>query len=204
MLLRAWTLTTLVRPNIVIGTCSSPLNLSRVIDDAWAEAAMRSLQAIFLFGAFALIYCARAYPPLGANLLLVAVFATSLTVGGVLFSAGKDQHVTAKYVFASVLPWLLAGLFLANVVLDRSKDIRNQTLVVESQYEIWTYQNVVVQAWRRGRTTESFYLNGYKNFLLPGQHLTIGVKTGALGIPWISSIYRHNRGEVGGEDIKYP
>lgn len=181
----------------------APLNLSRVIDNAWAEAPMKSLQAIFLFGAFALIYCAfRAYPPLSANPLLVVVFAAGLTAGGALFSADKDQHVSTKYVFASVLPWLLAGLFLANVVLDHSKEIRYQTAVVDSQYALWTYQNVVVQSWRSGRTTESFYLHGYKNFLLPGQHLTIGMKTGALGISWISSIYRHGRGNVGGEQIR--
>jgi hypothetical protein len=176
-----------------------------VIDDARAEALMRSLQAIFLFGVLALVYCAfRAYPPLSANLLLVAVFVACLTVGGVLLSAGKDQHVTAKYVFASVFPWLLAGLFLANVVLDDSKEIRNQTVVVESQYAIWSFQNVVVQSWRPGRTTETLWLRGYNNFLLPRQHLTIGVRTGALGVSWISSIYRHGRGNVGGEEIKYP
>ncbi len=165
---------------------------------------MKSLQAIFL-GAFALLYCAfRAYPPLSSNLLLIGFFGACLTTGGVLFTADKDQHVTAMYVFASVLPWVLAGLFLANVVLDSSKEIRNQTVVVESQYLIWSYQNVVVQSWRSGRTTESLWLHGYNNFLLPRQHLTIGVKTGALGISWISSIYRHGRGNVGGDEITYP
>jgi len=75
-----------------------------------------------------------------------------------LFSAGKDQHVTAKYVYACVLPWLLAGKFLANIVLDDSKEIRNQTMVVESQYAIWSYQNVAMQFCRSCRTTETLCL----------------------------------------------
>ena len=88
---------------------------------------MKSLQAIFLFGVLALIYCAfRAYPPFSANLLLVVVFAACLAAGGALFTADKAQHANAKYFFASVLPWLLAGLFLTNVALDRSKEVRYQ------------------------------------------------------------------------------
>lgn len=166
---------------------------------------MKSLQAIFLFGVLALIYCAfRAYPPFSANLLLVVVFAACLAAGGALFTADKAQHANAKYFFASVLPWLLAGLFLANVALDHSKEVRYQTVVVDAPYEIWTYQNVIVQSWRPGEKTESFYLRGYKNFLLPGQHLTIGMRAGALGVSWISSVYRHGRGNVGGEEISYP
>ena len=152
---------------------------------------MKILQLVFLFGAFALLYSAlRPYPPLSADTVLVALFAICLTVGGILFTADGDEGVTAKYLLASLLPWLLAALFLANGALDDSNEIRYQTVVVDSHYGRWTHDEVVVRSWRSGRTNESFYLSPIKRFFHHGEPITVGVKSGALGISWISSISR--------------
>ena len=50
--------------------------------------------------------------------------------------------------------------------------------------------NLVVRSWRPGRTDESVYINSFAPFYFRGQTVTVGVRSGALGLPWISSVLR--------------
>jgi hypothetical protein len=155
---------------------------------------MKILRPIFLFGAFALAYCVmHRYPPVGTGTVMLTLFILCLFSGIILFGANKDADVTAKYLLASLVPWLLAAFFVVNGAFDHSEEIQYQTVVVEKHYGRGLTR-LIVRSWRSGRTNETLYIRGWGN--LPGQRrpvytgdpLTVGVKSGALGMPWISSI----------------
>ena len=157
---------------------------------------MKILHLIFLVGAFALAYCVlRPYPLLGAGTALVTLLVVCFCAGSILFGARKDESVTAKSLLASLLPWVLAGSLLVNGVYDVSNEILHPTAVVDTEYgRAWTV--VVVRSWRPGRTNESLYIKEGLNlprnpqFFYQGEPVTVGVKSGALWISWISSISR--------------
>jgi hypothetical protein len=157
---------------------------------------MKILHLIFLVGAFALAYCVlRPYPLLGAGTALVALLVVCFCAGSILFGARKDENVTTKSLLASLLPWVLAGSLLVNGAYDVSNEILHPTAVVDTEYgRAWTV--VVVRSWRPGRTNESLYIKEGLNlprnpqFFYQGEPITVGVKSGALRISWISSISR--------------
>jgi hypothetical protein len=93
-----------------------------------------------------------------------------------------------------VFPWLLACGLLANGALDHSSEVIQQTVVLRTEYRR-SWDVVVVQSWRSGRTTESLYIRrpflfGTGGFFLRGKDITVGIRSGALGMPWISRISR--------------
>lgn len=157
---------------------------------------MKILHVIFLVGAFGLAYCVLSpYPLLGAGSALVFLLVVCLCDGSFLFLECGDESVSAKSLLASLLPWVLAATLLVNGAYDNSNEIRHPTVVVDTQYgRAWTV--VVVRSWRPDRTNESLYikegLNWPRNpaFFHQGESVTVGVRSGALGFPWISSIYR--------------
>jgi hypothetical protein len=155
---------------------------------------MRILKYIFVVGIFPFRYgLFHPYPPLSPNALLVAFYAVCFVVGVMLFFVDRDQKVTVTYLLGSLLPWLLAGFFLANGALDHSNEDRYQTVVVNTHYRYrWPGDEVIVRSWRSGRTTESFYEHSYQRFYRPGDRVTVGVKSGALGTPWVNSISREH------------
>lgn len=123
----------------------------------------------------------------------LAVLVWCICSGGVLFSAAQDESVTPKYVACSVLPWLLAGLLLANGAADHSQEELHRAVVINSRYYLRGLDIVYVQSWRSGKSNESLYLKrsmlfGANGFFLPGESVTVGVKSGALGMAWISRI----------------
>lgn len=97
--------------------------------------------------------------------------------------------MTPKYLSMSLLPWALAAFFILNGAFDNSNEIRYQTVVVESHYgrgPTW----VIVQSWRPDEATVTLYVSAWAPFFLQGQPITVGLKSGTLGITWISSISR--------------
>ena len=66
--------------------------------------------------------------------------------------------------------------------------VRHQTVVLESHYYGPTW--VIVQSWRPGEATVTLWVSAWTAFFLRGEPVTVGVKSGALGITWISSISR--------------
>jgi hypothetical protein len=85
---------------------------------------------------------------------------------------------------------MMAGSFFANGALDPSQEIRHQTVVIKRTYgNRWMPDGLVVRSWRAGRMKESLYVGHFHQpFPHAGDYVTIGVKSGTLGIPWVSSI----------------
>ena len=153
---------------------------------------MAILTAVFLAGCIALVYSAFVpYRPLdGQSLFLVLLLGF---VAGVLFlRQHKGRPATAPPILTALLPWLVAGFFFGNGALDTSPEIRHATGVVETRYSYRSgiRDTLVVRSWRPGHTTESILVSAYQKFFYPGETLTVGVKNGAFGLAWISSVSR--------------
>jgi hypothetical protein len=155
---------------------------------------MKILHVVFLIGAFAALYSVfRPYALLTGGSMGLGVLVLCICSGGVLFSADQDESVGPKYIACSVLPWLLAGLLLANGAADHSQEELHRTVVIDSRYYLRGIDIVNVQSWRSGKSNESLYLKRSQlfvtsGFFLPGDRVTVGVKSGALGMAWISRI----------------
>jgi len=151
---------------------------------------VKVLRPSFIVGCGLLYYCVVArYPPLGTGKYLVGLFILCFCAGILLFGIPNADRITPKYLAISFLPWVLAVLFVVNGLFDNSNEVRHPTVVVESHY----YRgptSVIVRSWRPGETTVTLYVSRWAPFFLQGQPVTVAVKPGALGITWISSIYR--------------
>jgi hypothetical protein len=129
-----------------------------------------------------------------AGPVLLSVAAVYISAGVVLLGAPKDVPAIGKDVAVAVFPWLLACGLLANGALDHSSEVIQQTVVLRTEYRR-SWDVVVVQSWRSGRTTESLYIRrpflfGTGGFFLRGKDFTVGIRSGALGMPGISRISR--------------
>jgi len=157
---------------------------------------MKILHLIFLVGAFALAYCVlRPYPLLGAGTALVTLLVVCFCAGSILFGARKDESVTAKSLLASLLPWVLAGSLLVNGAYDVSNEILHPTAVVDTEYgRAWTVGCAILASGPDERVAlyikEGLNLPRNPQFFYQGEPVTVGVKSGALWISWISSISR--------------
>lgn len=150
---------------------------------------MKILRPGFIVGSGVLYYCVVAgYPLLDAGRYLLALFILCFLAGTLLFSASEDDRITPKLSLASLLPWALAAFFIMNGSFDNSNEVRHQTVVVESHYYGPTW--VIVQSWRPGETTVTLWVSAWTPFFLRGEPVIVGLKSGALGITWISSISR--------------
>ena len=87
-------------------------------------------------------------------------------------------------------------MLFANGALDPSNEVRHSTVVLQSTYgRSWTILDV--RSWRPDRTKESIYIKtGFPwsrdpGFFFEGKPVAVGVRSGALGIEWVSSITRN-------------
>jgi hypothetical protein len=161
-----------------------------------SRAFKRTLRLIFLFDALLSLYSVLGpYPLLVAGPVLLSVAAVCICAGVVLLGAPKDAPVIGKDVAVAVFPWLLACGILANGALDHSSEVLYQPVVLRTAYQR-RWDLVVVQSWRPGRTTESLYIRrpflfGRGGFyFLPGKTIIVGMKPGALSMPWITRVSR--------------
>jgi hypothetical protein len=157
---------------------------------------LRILRFVFLFGAFALAGGVMGpYQPLGTGTVMVASLIICICAGTIVFSADKDENVAARHLLACMVPWALAALLIANGAFDHSDEIRHQTVVVDTHYGR-SWDRVIVRSWRPGRTNETLYIRdtffmpSKFGFFLRGEPVTVGIRSGALGMPWISTISR--------------
>jgi hypothetical protein len=155
---------------------------------------MKRLIPIFLVGCMALLYFALGpYPPLDSTGAFWAIFIPCFAAVAMFLRNGKAEKSAApKCALGASAPWLFAVLFLANGALDHSEERRYSTVVVENRYSYWSglRDTLVVRSWRPGRETESLRVNSYQRFFYPGDRVMVGVKSGALGLPWINSVSR--------------
>jgi len=154
---------------------------------------MQLLTGFFLFGAFALVYAGFVrYPPLDL-LVPVVLFVVGFAMVGLFLREGRRerQKPNVRHLAAGLLPWVAAALFFANGEMDRSAEIRYPTVIIETHYGSRIGgRRLIVRSWRSNHQSETIYLSAFAPFFFPGQQITIGVKSGALGVAWISSISR--------------
>ena len=155
---------------------------------------MRILRILFILGLFPLEYCVVALHPV-LDCVYTELGALALFFGAAfVIWTGDREGLGARHIFLSILPWLIAGLFVANWALDRSDEIRHDTTVVDIHFGR-SFDRVIVHSWRPGRSTEEvclkstiYFRRAPRFFVAPGDPIAISVKTGALGMPWVTKI----------------
>ena len=156
---------------------------------------------VFLAGSLAFPYISQIYPPLELDLMLVVfgmIFFVVLTLAVVLDRrARKRQELEMlKHVYGGfiLLPWILAAMLFVNGRLDSEKNVTYHTSVVEGRYNLPPVvrgRRLFVKSWRELGKSESVAVSEYDyDRFKPGDQVNVGVKPGALGIPWFYDIYR--------------
>lgn len=155
---------------------------------------MKPRVQLFVVGSVVLFFCTlMPYQLLSVGRAMLTVILICLSSAIILFrSENYEWSGGVKSIFIALLPWLLAALLLVNGAFDRSIEVPHQTKVIES--DIWQCCDVVtVESWRPGRKEETVYIFeifGRFRFFFKGQALSVGIKSGALGMPWIGSVSR--------------
>ncbi|HEV2385980.1 MAG TPA: hypothetical protein VGS20_01880 [Candidatus Acidoferrales bacterium] len=173
---------------------------------------MRVLHIVFIVGAVVLAFSVTGlYPVVGAGTVLLGVGILLVFAAGIVTSLPKDTvgPMGVGYVAIIFLPWLLAGVLVANGSLDRSREMDYETTVLSQDFSrsgTWDY--LKVQSWRPGHSTETLFIKlGFSfhtgkyypgTFYFPGEPITVGVKAGALRMPWICRVSQ------GHSHITYP
>lgn len=154
---------------------------------------MKILIPVFLVGALALAFSVNAYQPFDTDGMLLGILVLCITALAILTTADADENISPKYVLAALLPWLLSGTFVANGALDHSQEALYHTVVIEEHFNSprwWVGDSIIVRSWLPDRSRERVYLRGIQGFYDPGEAVTIGIRPGAFGIAWISSVLR--------------
>jgi hypothetical protein len=157
---------------------------------------------VFLAGSLAFPYVSQIYPPLDLDLMLVVfgvIFFAALTMAVILDRRARNHQEleVLKHAYSGciLLPWILAAMLLVNGRLDFSKDITYHPATVDGRYNmpgiVRGTRRLFVNSWREGQKTERLAVNAddYDRFK-PGDQVNVGVKPGALGIPWYFGVYR--------------
>ncbi len=158
--------------------------------------------AVFLAGSLAFPYVSQIYPPLDLDLMLVffgVIFSVGLTIAVVLDRRAQNRQEleVLKRVYSGFipLPWILAATLLANGALDGQKNVVYHPSTVDSRYNmpgiVRGTRRLFVHSWRDGQKIERLAVNSddYDRFHA-GDAVMVGVKPGALGIPWYLGVYR--------------
>ena len=158
--------------------------------------------AVFLAGSLAFPYVSQIYPPLDLDLMLVffgVIFSMGLTIAVILDRRAQKRREleVLKRVYSGFipLPWILAATLLANGALDAQKNVIYHPSTVDSRYNmpgiVRGTRRLFVHSWRDGQKIERLAVNAddYDRFH-SGDSVMVGVKPGALGIPWYLGVYR--------------
>lgn len=157
---------------------------------------------IFLLGSLAFPYVSQIYPPLDLDLMLVffgMLFFVGLTIVVILDRRARNRREleVLKRVYSGFipLPWILAATLLANGALDSKQNVTYYPTTVESRYNmpgiVRGTRRLIVRSWRDGQKIERLAVDfdDYDRFSA-GDAVSVGVKPGALGIPWYFGVYR--------------
>lgn len=149
------------------------------------------------FGVLLLSGMPGPYPLLDGGSVLLGSVIAALGVLGTLKLAPLGERVGPAYLLMGCLPWVLAATLVANGALDHSPETVHQTTAISTSRASPLYI-VEVRSWRPGRSTETLYLHrGFfivfnasvrQPFYHLGQPVAVGVRQGALGLPWIDSL----------------
>ena len=158
--------------------------------------------AIFLAGSLAFPYVSQVYPPLELDLMLVffgVLFFAALAIAVILDRRAQKRRELEllKRIYSGFvpLPWILAATLLANGALDSRKNVTYYPTTVDSRYNmpgiVRGTRRLFVHSWREGQKIERLAVNSddFDRFHA-GDAVSVGVKPGALGIPWYYGVYR--------------
>lgn len=165
-----------------------------VLDEATTPPRRRSpITPFFLVGCIALAVCANApFLPLESREVMLGVLFPSVVVFALLQSTIRTRGPSKGHWALAVFPWFVASLLLVNGFFDRSPALTHSTVVEKTAYAygVGFRHGIVVRSWRPGRTTESIPVPLFQGFYYPGERVTITVREGALGLPWITAVSR--------------
>ena len=158
--------------------------------------------AVFLAGSLAFPYISQIYPPLDLDLMLVffgVLFFVALAIAVVLDRRARNRRelevLKRVYLGFIPLPWILAATLLVNGKLDSQKNVAYFPTTVDSRYNmpgiVRGTRRLFVHSWRPGQKIERLAVDfdDYDRFHA-GDAVSVGVKPGALGIPWYYGVYR--------------
>ena len=153
---------------------------------------MKALRLVFMLGCLAGFAALRwPYLLLSAGAGMVIIAAISLLGAAVVFQSPGEQPAGPQHILASAAPWLIAAFLWGNGALDTSQEDAHQTSVIDTYYGR-SWERVKVQSWRAGESEESLYLRDTLlhpgAFHYRGDSVTVSVKPGAFGLPWISRV----------------
>jgi hypothetical protein len=156
--------------------------------------------AWFLVGVIAFIVASQVYPALELDIILIfagVVFFVSLALAyWIDYRARKRQEVEAikRIYFGMVpVPWIFGMMLLLNGQLDTSRPIRVPATVVSkfATSGLPRVRRLVVTSWRGDRKFERIPVdqNDFDRFQR-GDDIVVQAQRGALGVPWISGVFR--------------
>jgi hypothetical protein len=175
------------------------------LNSSAAELALRrrllNRTAIFLLGTIAFVVASGRYPALELDSILIFM--------GVLFAAtlglaiwverralrhAEVEKLKRVYYGLIPVPWLLAALLLANGALDRGAPQIVEARVIGkfSMRGPVPSRRLVVTSWRDGHRWERILvLSGDFDRIRVGDIVDVDVKSGLVGIPWVSGVSKH-------------
>jgi hypothetical protein len=169
-----------------------------------AELALRrkllNRTAVFLLGAIAAVAATSRYPALDLDSILIFIGILFFPTLGLAMwlerRALRHAEVEAlKRIYYGLVPvpWLLAGLMVANGALDRSSPRIEEAHVVGkfSMPGAVHSRRLVVTSWREGHRIERVPISrGDFDLFSVGDTAEVQVQEGLVGIPWVSGISR--------------
>ncbi len=158
--------------------------------------------AAFLVGSLVFPYASQFFPPLDLDLMLVffgVIFFVALAIAIVLDRRAQNRREieVLKRVYSGFIPipWILSATLLVNGALDSKGSVTYHATTVDSRYNMTGIvrgtRRLFVHSWREGQKIERLAVNSddYDRFRA-GDSVNVGVKSGALGIPWYYGVYR--------------
>jgi hypothetical protein len=158
--------------------------------------------AVFLAGSLAFPYISQIFPPLDLDLMLVfygVIFFLALAIAVVLDRRARNRQdlEVLKRIYSGFipLPWILAATLFVNGILDAKANVMYHPATVDSRYNmrgiVRGTRRLIVRSWREGQKYEELAVDAddFDRFR-PGDAVNVGVKPGALGIPWYYGVYR--------------
>jgi len=158
--------------------------------------------AVFLVGSLIFPYASQFFPPLDLDLMLVfygIIFFVALAIAVVLDRRAQNRReleILKRIYYGFIpLPWILSATLLVNGALDSREKVTYHATTVDSRYNMTGIvrgtRRLFVHSWREGQKIERLAVNSddYDRFRA-GDSVNVGVKSGALGVPWYYGVYR--------------
>jgi hypothetical protein len=153
---------------------------------------------LFLLGAIAFVAASGRYPALDLDGILIFIgILFFLTLGLAIWLERRAlRHVEVEalkriYYGLIPVPWLLAGLLLANGALDHSPARTVQAHVVgKFAMRGWLpSRRLIVTSWRDGHQVERLLVDsGDFDSTVTGDTVDVRMKDGFVGIPWVLDV----------------